>query len=184
MKKVAYAVLILTMAIFLITQLSLEARGGYGGGHGGGYGGGHSGGYGGGHGGGYGGWWVPWAILGGAALAAPYYYSPYYAPYYSPYYYAPPPVIIREQPPVNVQPAPSLPPLSSERLFAYPRENQSEERQVKDRNECQSWAASQTGYEPTKSPAGDMPEAQRNQIRADYQRAQSACLEGRGYTVR
>jgi len=152
MKKVAYAVLILTMAVFLISPLPSEARGGHGGGHSG--------------------WWVPWAVLGGAAvLAAPYYYAPYYAPQT---------VIIREQPPEYFQPAPSVTPSSSsERVFVYPRQGQSEELQAKDRYECHSWAVSQIGYDPTQ-PTGDMPEARRNQMRADYQRAQGACLDGRG----
>ena len=167
MKKVACAVLILTMAIFLISPLSSEARGGHGG-HGGYSGrGGYSG-----HGGysgrgGYSGWWVPWAVLGGAAVLAPY------------YYYAPPLVIIREQPPEYFQPAQSVTPSSTERIFVYPRQGQSEEIQAKDRYECHSWAVSQTGYDPTQ-PTGDMPEAQR----ADYLRAQGACLDGRGYTVK
>jgi hypothetical protein len=153
MKKTACAVLILTMAIFLINPLSSEARGGHGGG----------------------GWWVPWAILGGAAIMAPYYYSPYYAP---------PPVIIREQPPVYFQPRPSVTPSSSERIFVYPRQGQSEELQAKDRYECHSWAVGQTYYDPTQLSVGDIPEAQRNQMRVDYQRAQGACLDGRGYTVK
>ena len=188
MKKVACAVLILTMAIFLINPLPSEARGGGwgGGGHGGG-GAGHSGSGtsrdhwdGGGHwgsdarGGGWWPWW-PWAVIGGAAVLSPYYYSPYYEP---------PPVVIQDQPPVYVQPAPSVTPLSTERIFAYPRQGQSEELQAKDRYECHSWAVSQTGYDPTQPSAGDMLEAQRNQMRADYQRAQGACLDGRGYTVK
>ena len=163
MKKVACAVLILTMAIFLISPLSSEARGGHGG-HGG-----YSGR------GGYSGWWVPWAVLGGAAVLAPY------------YYYAPPPVIIREQPPEYFQPAQSVTPSSIERIFVYPRQGQSEEIQAKDRYECHSWAVSQTWREPRKVSIEEwtfiiksMPEAQR----ADYLRAQGACLDGRGYTVK
>jgi hypothetical protein len=163
MKKAAYAVLIFTMVIFLINPLSSEARGGHGGG------GGHW------SGGGHGGWWVPWAILGGAAVLSSYFYSPYYEP---------PPVIIREQPPVYVQPVPSVTPSSTEKIFVYPRLGQSEELQAKDRYECHSWALSQTGYDPTQPSAGDMQEAQRSQMHADYQRAQGACLDGRGYTVR
>jgi hypothetical protein len=152
MKKVACAVLILTMAIFLISPLPSEARSGHGG------------------------WWVPWAVLGGAAvLAAPYYYAPYYAR---------PTVIIREQPQVYFQPAQSVTlPSSPERVFVYPRQNQNEELQAKDRYECHSWAVSQIGYDPTQ-PTGNMPEARLNQMRADYQRAQGACLDGRGYTVK
>ena len=154
MKKVACAVLILTMVIFLINPLSSDARGGHWG------------------------WWAPWAVIGGAAVLAPYYYAPYYSPYY-----APPPVIIREQPPVYLQPAPSLTPSSTERIFVYPRQGQSEELQAKDRYECHSWAVSQTHYDPTQ-PTSGMPEAQLNQMRADYQRAQGACLDGRGYTMK
>jgi|APIni6443716594_1056825.scaffolds.fasta_scaffold399317_1 hypothetical protein len=163
MKKVACAILMLTMAIFLISPLSGEAGGGHGG-----YGGyrGH---------GGYSGWWVPWAVLGGAAVLAPYYYAPYYTP---------PPVIIREQLPVYIQPAPSVTPSSTERIFVYPRHGQSEELQAKDRYECHSWAVSQTGYDPTQLSTGDMTETRLNQMRADYQRAQGACLDGRGYTMK
>ena len=92
MKKVACAVLILTLTIFLVNPLSSDARGGHWG------------------------WWAPWAVIGGAAvLAAPYYYAPYYSPYY-----ASPTVIIREQPPVYFQPAPSVTPPSTERILSIP----------------------------------------------------------------
>ena len=161
MKKVACTVLILIMVIFL-NPLSSEARGGYGGG------GGHSGSYSRG-----GGWW-PWAVIGGAAILAPFYYSPYYEP---------PSLVIQEQPPVYVQPAPSVMPSLTEKIFVYPRQGQSEELQAKDRYECHSWAVSQTHYDPTQ-PTSGMSEAQLNQMRADYQRAQGACLDGHGYTVK
>jgi hypothetical protein len=155
MKKVACAVLILTLTIFLVNPLSSDARGGHWG------------------------WWAPWAVIGGTAvLAAPYYYAPYYSPYY-----ASPTVVIQEQPPVYFQPAPSVTPPSTERIFVYPRQGQSEELQAKDRYECHSWAVSQTHYDPTQ-PASGMPAAQLNQMRADYQRAMGACLDGRGYTMK
>jgi hypothetical protein len=156
MKKAACAVFILTLSLFLVNPLPSEARGGHGGG---------------------GGWWVPWAIVGGAAVVAHHYY---YAPHYSPYY-APQPVVIQERPPVYIQPAPSISP-TAERIFIYPRRGQSEELQVKDRYECHLWAVSQTGYDPTQ-PAGGMPD-QATQQRADYQRAQGACLDAREYTVK
>ena len=150
MKKVACAVLIITMVIFLINPLSSEARGGHWG------------------------WWAPWPVIAGAAVLAPYYYAPYYSPYY-----APPPVVIREQPQVYIQPAPSVP----QRIFVYPRQGQNEELQAKDRYECHSWAVSQTHYDPTQ-PTSGTPEAQLNQMHADYQRAMGACLDGRGYTMK
>ncbi|MFZ4440520.1 MAG: DUF6515 family protein [Syntrophales bacterium] len=73
--------------------------------------------------------------------------------------------------------------MSSDPLFVYPREGQSEQKQATDRYECHSWAVSQTDYDPTQSPAG-VPAAQISQKRTDYQRATVACLEGRGYTVK
>jgi hypothetical protein len=165
MKKIACAILILTMAIFLISPLSSEARGGHRGGHSG--------------------WWVPWAVLGGAAVLAPYYYAPFYSP--PPVIIQEQPVIIREQPPEYFQPAPSITPStpsSTERIFVYPRQSQSEELQARDRYECHSWAVSQTSYDPTQPTTSGMPEARRNQMRADYQRAQGACLDARGYTMK
>jgi hypothetical protein len=42
---------------------------------------------------------------------------------------------------------------------------------------------SQTGFDPTQPPGGS-PEPQKIEKRADYQRAMSACLDGRGYTVK
>ncbi|PIP09098.1 MAG: hypothetical protein COX51_00540 [Syntrophobacteraceae bacterium CG23_combo_of_CG06-09_8_20_14_all_50_8] len=192
MKKAACAVLILITVIFLVNPSASEVRGGYRGGHGG-YRGGH-GGYRGGHGGywgGHWGWWGPLAVVGGAAVLAPYlerYYAPYYPPYYyEPYYYykpyyAAPPVVIQEQAQVPSQtttPASA----SAERIFIYPRQGQTEKQQATDRYECHRWAVGQTGYDPTQPPAG-LPEAQLSKKRGDYQRAQAACLGGRGYTVK
>ena len=91
--------------------------------------------------------------------------------------------MIREQPPVYVNPAPAVLPSSAERIFIYPRKGQSEELQAKDRYECHRWAVSQIGYDPTQ-PTSGMPETQLNQMRADYNRAMGACLDGRGYTMR
>ena len=202
MMKIDCAVLILTMVIFLINPMSSDARDGYGGGHGGGYSGGYCGGHGGGYRGGYGGyhggwygghggyrgwyyggWWYPWAVT---IPFLPFYYQTFWVGGY-PYYYAdgtyyaptadgymtvnPPQGAVNQIPP------------STERIFVYPRQGQSEELQAKDRYECHSWAVSQTGYDPIQPPAS-IPTAQMNQKRADYHRALDACLDGRGYTMR
>ena len=79
---------------------------------------------------------------------------------------------------------PSQAQMSGGPLFIYPRQGQSQEKQAKDRNECQSWAVGQTGYDPTKPPPDNMPGNQMAQMSADFQRAMGACLDGRGYTVR
>jgi hypothetical protein len=67
------------------------------------------------------------------------------------------------------------------RTFVYPKLGQSAEKQASDEYECHRWAVNQTGFDPSAAAAvqGTGP-AQRS----DYARAQNACLEGRGYTVR
>lgn len=68
-------------------------------------------------------------------------------------------------------------------IFAYPRDGQDERQQAEDRFECHSWAAEQSGYDPSlTSAAGATADSLRK--RPDYLRAMTACLEGRGYTVR
>lgn len=62
-------------------------------------------------------------------------------------------------------------------LFIYPARGQSEQQQADDRYECHSWAAKETRYDPVDSDF----DADK---RADYQRAMTACLTGRGYSVK
>ncbi|MHB8772615.1 MAG: DUF6515 family protein [Syntrophales bacterium] len=73
-------------------------------------------------------------------------------------------------------------PPPADQLFIYPRLGQTEQQQADDRYDCHRWAVSQTGFDPTQPPGS--PEAQRVDKGADYQRAMSACLDGRGYTVK
>jgi hypothetical protein len=74
-------------------------------------------------------------------------------------------------------------------LFVYPKNGQSAEQQARDKFECHSWAKDQTGFDPTQ-PGGAAdaahvpPAAEWAAKRQDYTRAQTACLEGRGYSVR
>jgi hypothetical protein len=183
--------------------------GGYGG-YRGGYGG-YRGGYGGyGWRGGYGGWgwrggyWGPWG-WGGLGLGLyfatlPYYYSTYWwggVPYYyadntyyqwdgtaGQYVTVTPPAGVMEQ---NAgagqagQTSPGQSPAgqpSSQELMVYPKNGQTEEQTRKDKYECHKWASSQTGFDPTLA-GGTAPNR-----RSDYLRAQMACLEGRGYSVK
>jgi hypothetical protein len=55
-------------------------------------------------------------------------------------------------------------------IFMYPKNGQSAEQQATDKAECQQWAAQQAG--------------QAAQNGSDYQRAMTACVEGRGYSAR
>jgi hypothetical protein len=68
-------------------------------------------------------------------------------------------------------------------LFIYPKSGQNEEQQARDKYECHSWAAGQSGFDPTQ-PLGGVSETQAAAKRADYQRAMQACLEARGYSVK
>jgi len=63
-------------------------------------------------------------------------------------------------------------------FYAYPKNGQGEAQQANDRYECHDWARTQSGYDPTQPPTGDT-----GAKRADYKRAERACLEGRGYSV-
>jgi hypothetical protein len=85
-------------------------------------------------------------------------------------------------PPQDPDSASTQPP-GSDDLFVYPKNGQNEQQQATDRYECHSWAREQTGFDPTQ-PLGGVDQDQVDAGRAQYQRAEGACLEGRGYTVR
>jgi hypothetical protein len=88
------------------------------------------------------------------------------------------------RPPADMTPS-TVAPVSaaSNEPFVYPKNGQSEQLQASDRYECHRWAASQAGFDPTQPGAGPTtgPEGQN---RAAYNRAFTACLEGRGYSVK
>lgn len=67
------------------------------------------------------------------------------------------------------------------RSYIYPKLGQSAEKQASDEYECHRWAVSQTGFDPTAAATG---QGTASTQRSDYLRAQGACLEGRGYTIR
>jgi hypothetical protein len=161
-------------------------RGGYYGGYRGGYYGVYRGYY------GYRGWYggyYPWG-WGGAGLGLyfatlPYYYSTYWyggTPYYysgnayltwdpavGQYRTVAPPAGAPSQP---VEQAPS-------ELMVYPSSGQSQYQQTTDRYECYRWSVSQLGYDPTSAGGGTV----RRDL-TDYNRAQTACLTARGYSVK
>jgi hypothetical protein len=170
-------------------------RGGYGGFHGSyGYRGGYGGRYGrwyGGH--GYGGW--AWPGYGLYVSTLPYDYSTFWWDTV-PYYYAndnyyvwdgsvgeyqavnPPPAV------VNL----ASTPLTNSELFAYPKNAQSTQQQAQDKAQCRSWANSQTGIDGTQSQttpaAAEMDGVTLATRLQENRRAQAACLQGRGYSVR
>jgi hypothetical protein len=91
---------------------------------------------------------------------------------------APPPGADSPQAPPPPGPAPA-----AEDFFVYPRNGQSATQQAADRYECHTWSKSQTGYDPTQ-PNGAVSPSENAPRREQYQRAITACLEARGYSVK
>ncbi len=138
-------------------------------------------------------WWGPeWFGLDLYLATLPWYYETYWwggIPYYyvSGVYYVwngdagayeqvQPPEQIAEQ-------GPGQAPAAGNRVFVYPKNGQTAQRQAKDESECSSWASSQTGYTPATGTAANENGSAAAAKHQDYLRAQAACLEGRGYTV-
>jgi hypothetical protein len=78
-------------------------------------------------------------------------------------------------------PPPQSPQAAPDDLMVYPKNGQSKEQQAADQFECHRWAKSQTGFDPTLPGGGVQGDVDR--IRNSYNRAMSACLQGRGYQV-
>lgn len=86
-------------------------------------------------------------------------------------------------PPAGIDSAGSTQPPPSDSIFVYPKNGQSPEQMDRDRYECHRSAVQQTGYDPTQAGGGVPPESAAAK-RADYFRAQAACLDARGYSVK
>jgi hypothetical protein len=69
------------------------------------------------------------------------------------------------------------------RVIAYPKNGQTLDQQARDHYECYQFAVAQSGFDPMRSSVGS-PVLQIAERQSDYDRAQSACFEGRGYTIR
>jgi hypothetical protein len=141
-----------------------------------------------------GGFWGPWGWgWGGVGLGLyfatlPYYYSTYWwggVPYYyaDNTYYRWDPAVGQYQtvaPPSDLlNRSPGAQTAAPSELFVYPKNGQSQEQLGKDKFECHRWAVGQTGFDPTQPRGGAAPGN-----RSNYLRAQAACLEGRGYSVK
>jgi len=145
-----------------------------------------------------------WGLLGYGLFfgALPLYYStlwwnnvPYYyadANYYSWNAAAGEYETIRPPPEVESQVAPQE--ATAADLFVYPKNNQDADLQARDRYECHRWATDQSGFDPTQPggvpaavsgpEAGSSAAATASTTRQGYLRAQTACLEARGYSVK
>ena len=68
-------------------------------------------------------------------------------------------------------------------LMIYPKNGQTKEQQSADQFECNNWAKGQTGFDPTQPGGGNAAAGNPDVARGNYDRAMSACLQGRGYQV-
>jgi len=96
-----------------------------------------------------------------------------------------PPAPPAAAPPAAAPPA-AAPPAAAppgDDFYVYPRNGQTAEQQAADRYECHAWSKGQTGFDPTQ-PGGAVPGNQAASTREQYQRAITACLEARGYSVK
>ena len=134
------------------------------------------------------------ALLGAAAMSISsaqaghsYYYRPYIGfgygfapyPYYSPWYGPTFGFGIQVGNPYPKQRAPAEQQSAQRalKLYVYPAAGQSAAQTADDRFECHTWAADQSGHDPTLG-AGSREEAE------SYTRALTACMEGRNYVVK
>ncbi|HTW73715.1 MAG TPA: DUF6515 family protein [Steroidobacteraceae bacterium] len=87
-------------------------------------------------------------------------------------------------PPADTQPGtpPAAPALGGGDLYIYPKNGQSATQQAADRYECHTWAKNQTDFDPSQPGAGTA-SGQLAIKTAQYNRAMTACLEARGYSV-
>ncbi len=67
-------------------------------------------------------------------------------------------------------------------FIIYPKQGQSKDQQAADEYECYNWAKGQTGFDPTQ-PNGGLAPGDSDRAHSNYDRAMSACLQGRDYQV-
>ena len=139
-------------------------------------------------------WFLP---LGGFVTVLPDFYSTFWfggVPYYyadGTYYLWRPDMdgYVVTSPPAGAKPDAVSTNSGSLDVFAYPTKGQSDSQQATDRNECHDWAVSQAGGDPTRTAATakhakDAKDTASAAERDGYLRALTACLEGRGYSVK
>src|ERR1700685_3391818 len=85
-------------------------------------------------------------------------------------------------PPGGGDGAPPGPSPGSSDFIIYPKNGQTKDQQAADEYECHNWARTQSGFDPTQ-PGGGVPAGDADRSHSNYDRAMSACLQGRGYQL-
>src|SRR5882672_9867411 len=88
--------------------------------------------------------------------------------------------VAQTPPPPSPGAAPT--PMHVQGLTVTPKNGQTGDQQWADRYACDGWSKTQSGFDPAQPPAG-VSASDLASRRDQYQRAMSACFEGRGYTV-
>jgi hypothetical protein len=70
----------------------------------------------------------------------------------------------------------------SQDFIIYPKNGQTKDQQAADEYECHNWARTQSGFDPTQ-PGGGVAAGDADRSHSNYDRAMSACLQGRGYQL-
>ncbi len=82
--------------------------------------------------------------------------------------------------PISPAAATALPAtLKEPKVFLYPKNGQSADQQARDRYDCYRFAAAQSGFDPMRGSGQSNSESQ-----SDFERAQAACFDARGYASR
>jgi hypothetical protein len=102
----------------------------------------------------------------GLGFAYPYYYAPFaYDPWFYPYgYWAYPARANRDD-------------KAAANLYTYPQAGQDDAQVAQDRAECQGWATTQSGFDPETAKRRKVTDV------TNYNRAFTACMVGRDYSV-
>ncbi len=112
----------------------------------------------------------------GYSYGSPFYPWGYYDPWYSPWWGPRVGVGVRvdgNRPRVTESAADP----KALKLYVYPAAGQTEAQLSEDRYQCHTWAADQSGYDPTLG-------TKRREDADSYTRAFTACMEGRNYVVK
>jgi hypothetical protein len=85
-------------------------------------------------------------------------------------------------PPPDGADAPQPGPNGGADFIIYPKNGQTKDQQAADEYECHNWAKGQSGFDPTQ-PGGGVAAGDADRSHSNYDRAMSACLQGRGYQL-
>ena len=117
----------------------------------------------------------------GYTYGYPFGYGGFYRPFYDPWYFGPTygvGVHVGDRYPTRrVRTERAGGEQRALKMYVYPAAGQSAEQTAEDRYQCHTWAAEESGYDPTLG-AGDRDDAE------SYTRAFTACMEGRNYVVK